>query len=51
VPRSTLYSIFRKFQRNGVWEAIWAVLNMALRKRMGQAVLDSQLVKIGGKGQ
>jgi transposase len=21
-PRSTLYDIFRKFQRNGVWEAI-----------------------------
>jgi putative transposase len=34
-PRSTLYNIFRKFQRNGVWEAIWAELHMALRDRMG----------------
>src|SRR5471030_619356 len=23
-PRSTVYNIFRKFQRDGVWEAIWA---------------------------
>jgi putative transposase len=22
-PRSTVYNIFRKFQRDGVWEAIW----------------------------
>jgi putative transposase len=25
-PRSTVYNIFRKFQREGVWEAIWAEL-------------------------
>jgi transposase len=55
-PRSTLYNIFRKFQRNGVCEAIWAKLHMALREQMGRetspsaAVLDSQSVKIGGKG-
>jgi Putative transposase of IS4/5 family (DUF4096) len=54
-PRSTLYNIFCKFLRNGVWEAIWADLHMALRERMGRetspsaAVLDSQSVKIGGK--
>ena len=23
-PRSTVYNIFHKFQREGVWEAIWA---------------------------
>jgi transposase len=50
-PRSTVYNIFRRFQRDGVWEAIWAELHMALRERMGReaspsaAVLDSQSVK------
>ena len=24
-PRSTVYNIFRAFQREGVWEAIWAI--------------------------
>jgi transposase len=49
-----VYNIFRKFQRDGVWEAIWAELHMALRERMGReaspsaAVLDSR--SIGGKG-
>jgi transposase len=48
--------IFRKFQREGVWEAIWAELHMALRERMGReaspsaAVLDSQSVKSAEKG-
>ena len=55
-PRSTVYNIFRKFQRDGVWEAIWAELHMALRERMGReaspsaAVLDSQSVKSAEKG-
>ena len=55
-PRSTVYNIFRKFQRDGVWEAIWAELHMALRERMGReaspsaAVLDSQFVKSAKKG-
>src|SRR5512144_1138826 len=55
-PRSTVYNIFRKFQREGVWEAIWAELHMALRERMGRqaapsaAVLDSQSVKSAEKG-
>jgi len=50
-PRSTVYNIFRTFQRDGVWEAIWAELHMALRERMERqasplaAVLDSQSVK------
>ena len=35
-PRSTVYNIFRKFQRDGVWEAIWAELHMALRERIGR---------------
>jgi len=56
-PRSTVYNIFRKFQRDGVWEAIWVELYMALRERMGReaspsaAVLDSQSVKSSGKGR
>src|SRR6202040_4447331 len=55
-PRSTVYNIFRKFQRDGVWEAISAELHMALRERMGReaspsaAVLDSQSVKSAEKG-
>src|SRR5690349_21263854 len=55
-PRSTVYNIFRKFQRDGVWEAIWAELHMALRERMRRqaspsaAVLDSQSVKSAEKG-
>src|SRR5215217_3449449 len=55
-PRSTVYNILRKFQRNGVWEAIWAQLHMALRERMGRqaspsaAILDSQSVKSAEKG-
>jgi putative transposase len=54
--RSTVYNIFRKFQRDGVWEAIWAELHMALRERMGReaspsaAVLDSQSVKSAEEG-
>ena len=55
-PRSTVYNIFRKFQRDGVWEAIWADLHMALRETLGReasptaAVLDSQTVKSAEKG-
>ncbi|HKD30750.1 MAG TPA: IS5 family transposase [Xanthobacteraceae bacterium] len=55
-PRSTVYNIFRKFQRDDVWEAIWAELHVALRERMGReaspsaAVLDSQSVKSAEKG-
>jgi putative transposase len=55
-PRSTVYNIFRKFQREGVWEAIWAELHMALRERLGReasptaGVIDSQTLKSAEKG-
>src|SRR3954466_14371558 len=55
-PRSTVYNIFRRFQAEGRWEAIWAELHMALRDRLGReaspsaAVLDSQTVKSAEKG-
>ena len=55
-PRSTVYNIFRKFQRDGSWEAIWAELHMALREHLGReasptaAVIDSQTVKSAEKG-
>lgn len=55
-PRSTVYNIFRKFQREGSWEAIWAGLHMALREQYGargQPVGRGtrQLIgEIGGKG-
>ena len=54
-PRSTVYNSFRKFQRDGVWEAIWAELHIALRERMGReaspsaAVLDSPIDQIRRK--
>jgi transposase len=54
-PRSTVYNIFRKFQREGVWEAIWSELHVALRERLGReasptaAVLDSQTLKSAEK--
>lgn len=55
-PRSTVYNIFRNFQRDGTWEAIWAVLQMTLRERLGReaspsaGVLDSQTLKSAEKG-
>jgi putative transposase len=55
-PRSTVYNIFRGFQRDGVWEAIWAELYMALREHMGReaspsaGVIDSQSLKSAEKG-
>src|SRR5260370_11239928 len=55
-PRSTVYNIFRKFQRDGTWEAIWAELHMALRERLGReaspsaAVLAAQSLKSAEKG-
>ena len=55
-PRSRVYNIFPKFQREGTSEAIWAELHVALRERMGReaspsaAVLDSQSVKSAEKG-
>jgi transposase len=36
LPRSTVYNIFRKFQKDGVWEAVWEELHMALREELGR---------------
>jgi transposase len=55
-PRSTVYNIFRQFQRDGTWETIWSTLHMALREHLGReaspsaAVIDSQSVKSAEKG-
>jgi transposase len=55
-PRSTVYNIFRKFQKDGVWEAIWEELYTALREQLGReasataAVIDSQTLKAAEKG-
>ena len=35
-PRSTVYNIFRKFQKDGVCEAVWEELHMALREELGR---------------
>jgi putative transposase len=54
-PSSTVYNMFRKFQRAGTWEAIWAELHMALRERIGReaspsaAILDRHSVKSAEK--
>src|ERR1700684_2100168 len=55
-PRSTVYNIFRQFQRDGGWERIWEELPMALREALGRqasptaAILDSQSLKAAEKG-
>ena len=55
-PRSTVYNIFRKFQREGAWDAIWAELLIALREQAGRgasptaAIIDSQSLKSAEKG-
>ena len=55
-PRSTVYNIFRKFQADGTWAAIWAELYRMLREREGReasptaAVIDSQTIKSAEKG-
>jgi transposase len=55
-PRSTVYNIFRRFQCEGSWEAIWGEMHTALRERLGReaspsaAVLDSQSLKSAEKG-
>ena len=56
-PRSTVYNIFRDFQRDGVWHAIWQRLHMDLREDVeGEAsptaaVLGSQSLKSAEKGR
>jgi transposase len=55
-PRSTVYNIFRNFQKDGVWEAIWQRLHMDLREEMERetsptaAIVDSQSLKSSEKG-
>jgi transposase len=55
-PRSTVYNIFRGFQRDGVWDALWRELYMELREKRGReasptaGVIDSQSVKSAEKG-
>ena len=55
-PRSTVYNIFRNFQKDGVWEAIWQRLHMDLREEMEReasptaAIIDSQSLKSSEKG-
>jgi transposase len=55
-PRSTVYNIFRAFQRDAVWEAIWDELRTAARDRLGReasptaGVIDSQSLKSAEKG-
>jgi len=55
-PRSTVYNIFRGWQRDGVWEAIWAALHADVREASGRdaspsaAVLDSQSIRSAEKG-
>lgn len=55
-PRSTVYNIFRNFQREGVWDAIWDRLHADLREHMGRqasptaSIIDSQSAKSAEKG-
>ena len=54
--RSTVYNIFRNFQKAGTWDAIWERLHMDLREVMGReasasaAIIDSQSLKSVEKG-
>jgi transposase len=56
-PRSTVYNIFRQFQRDGAWERIWEELHMALREALDReasptaAIIDSQSLKAAEKGE
>ena len=55
-PRSTVYNIFRKFQADGTWHAIWDQLHPMLREREGRegspsaGIIDSQTIKSAEKG-
>lgn len=55
-PRSTVYNIFRKFQKDGTWDVIRAHLHANLREKLGReaspsaGVLDSQSLKSAEKG-
>jgi len=55
-PRSTVYNIFRKFQKDGTWEKIWHHLRGMLRQELGReasptaGIIDSQTLKSAEKG-
>ena len=55
-PRSTVYNIFRKFQADGTWHAIWDGLYPMLREREDRegspsaGIIDSQTIKSAEKG-
>ena len=55
-PRSTVYNIFRKFQKDGSWEKIWQQLRGMLRQELGReesptaGIMDSQTLKSAEKG-
>ena len=55
-PRSTVDNIFRAFQRQGLWEAIWEELRAGLRERLGReaspsaGVIDSGSLKSAETG-
>ncbi len=55
-PRSTVYNIFRQFQAEGTWSAIWDVLYGMLRDHEGRSgspsagIIDSQTIKSAEKG-
>ena len=55
-PRSTVYNIFRKFQKDGSWEKIWRQLRGMLRQELGReesptaGIMASQTLKSAEKG-
>ena len=55
-PRSTIYNIFRQWQRDGDWDRIHHALMVKLREQMGReasptaGIIDSQSVKSAEKG-
>jgi transposase len=50
-PRSTVYNMFRNFQKAGTWDAIWEQLHMDLREDMGREASASAaiILEVGGK--
>jgi len=54
--RSTIYNIFRQWQRDGDWDLIHHALLVKLREAMGReaspsaGIIDSQSVKSAEKG-